>query len=112
MIEESILRNDKIEFKNGTLTSDSAELVKYHLITEKQYFRFKFPNRGSLHGDFYFLLKGYYTYKTPKSLVLLNFKYHVFINELYMFLERLYYLLSHRLFKKQVKLKYRINVFK
>ena len=112
LIKESILRNDKIDFKNGKLTSDSVELIHYHFITEKQYFRFKFPKRSNLHGDFYFLHTGCYSYKTPKLLVILNFKYRVFINELYRFLGRLYYSLNHRLFKKQVKLKYKINAFK
>ena len=48
LIKESFLRNDKIKFKNGKLISDNNELVHYHFMTEKQYFRFKLPKRNSL----------------------------------------------------------------
>lgn len=112
LIKESILLNDRIEYKNGKITFEGKELVHYHFITEKQYLRFKFPNIKSLDKDFYILHTGMYNFNMPQMLVKINFKYRIILNELYRFCGRLLYSISYRLFKKQPKLKYRINVFK
>lgn len=112
LIKESILRNDKIELKDGKLTFNGKELVHYHFITEKQYFRFKFPKIKTLNKNFYILHTGIYNFNKPKLLVKLNFKYRIILNELYRFWGRMFYSINYRFLKKQPKLKYRINVFK
>ncbi len=111
-IKESILRDEKVEYKNGKLSFNGEELVHYHFITEKQYLRFKFPNFFKLDNDFYFLHTGVYSFKTPKFLVKLNYIYRIYLNEIYRFFGKLFISLNYRLLNKTVKLKYRINVFK
>lgn len=112
LIKESVLLDDKIEYKNGKLTFNGKELIHYHFITEKQYLRFKFPSLGSLNNDFYILHTGIYNFTASSIFVMINFKYRIFLNEIYRFYGKLLHSLNYRLFKRQPKLKYRINVFR
>lgn len=112
LIKEFILLNEKVEYRNGKLFFDGKELIHYHLITEKQYYRFKFPKWQDLPYSFEVLHTGMYHSNYPLFLKKLNFRYRIIANEIYRFLGRLYLSLNYRILRKNKKLKYRINVFK
>jgi hypothetical protein len=111
-IKESILINESINYLFGKLYFEKKELFIYHFITEKQYFRFSFPKWKFIPNEFQILHTGMYDHKTYKWIVSLNYFYRISRNEIYRFFMRMFLSFNFRLFKKKIKPKYKIDVFR
>jgi hypothetical protein len=111
-IKESVLIKESIKYYNGKLYFDNKELFIYHFITEKQYYRFKFPKWKFIPNEFQILHTGMYAAKTYIWIINVNYFYRVYRNELYRFLMRIFLSLNYRLFNKKIKPKYKIDVFR
>lgn len=111
-IKESVLIKESINYDNGKLYFDNKEIFIYHFITEKQYYRFKFPKWKNIPSEFQILHTGMYDSKNLKWIVKINYFYRIYINEFYRLLMRIFLSLNYRLLKKTIKPKYKIDVFR
>lgn len=111
-IKESVLLTETIHYENGNLSFNGNKLLFYHFITEKQYYRFKFPKWKTLPDSFIINHTGMFLTDSPPLLISLIFKYRVLSNEIYRFCGKLYLSINYRFLKRTPKLKYRINVFR
>lgn len=111
-IKESILIKESIKYDNGKLYFDNKELFIYHFITEKQYYRFKFPKWKNIPPEFQILHTGMYDSKNHKWIVKINYFYRIYRNEIYRFLMRIFLSLNYRLLKKTINPKYKMDVFR
>jgi hypothetical protein len=111
-IKEFILIKESINYNNGKLFFDNKEIFIYHFITEKQYYRFKFPKWKNIPSEFVIIHTGMYDIKIDKRIVKISYVYRIFKNELYRFGMRFFLSLNYRLRKKTIKPKYKIDVFR